>query len=105
MEKAENVYVRASDFGWSDLGTWGSLFDIQSKDHNNNAIIGKRVLTFNSKNCIVHMPKNKLVVMQGLEDFIVVEDENALLICRKEDEQMIREMVNAVKIEIGDKFV
>jgi mannose-1-phosphate guanylyltransferase len=105
MEKANNVYVLASDFGWSDLGTWGSLFDIRNKDENNNAIIGKKVLTFNSKNCIVHMPQDKLVVMQGLDDYIVVEDEDALLICRKEDEQMIREMVNAVKIEIGEKFV
>ncbi|MBN2174538.1 MAG: mannose-1-phosphate guanylyltransferase [Bacteroidales bacterium] len=105
MEKAQNVYVLASDFGWSDLGTWGSLFDIRNKDDNNNAIVGRNVLTFNSKNCIVHVPKDKLIVLQGLNDFIVAEDEGALLICRKEDEQMIREMVNAVKIEIGEKFV
>jgi len=105
MEKADNVYVLASDFGWSDLGTWVSLFDIRQKDDNNNAIVGKNVLTFDSKNCIVNMPKDKLVVMQGLDDFIVVEDEGILLLCRKKDEQNIREIVNKIKIEKGDRFV
>jgi len=105
MEKADNVYVLASDFGWSDLGTWGSLFDIRQKDKNNNAIVGKNVMAFNSKECIVNMPEDKLVVLQGLCDYIVVEDEGVLLICKKEDEQNIREVVNAVKVEKGERFV
>ena len=105
MEKATNVYVLASDFGWSDLGTWGSLYDIRSKDENKNAIVGKNVLTYDTKGCIVNMPKDKLVVLQGLEDYIVVEDEDALLICKKEDEQQIREIVNDVKVNKGEKFV
>ncbi len=105
MEKAENVYVLESDFGWSDLGTWGSLFDIRNKDDHRNAIVGKNVLTFDTRNCIVNMPKDKLVVLQGLDDYIVVEDDNVLLVCRKKDEQYIREIVNTVKIEKGDQFV
>ncbi|MEZ5084608.1 MAG: mannose-1-phosphate guanylyltransferase, partial [Bacteroidales bacterium] len=105
MEKAQNVYVLASEFGWSDLGTWGSLFDIRNKDDNKNAVVGKNVLTFNSNNCIVNMPNDKLVVLQGLDDFIVVEEDNILLICRKEDEQNIRDIVNTVKLEKGDQFV
>lgn len=105
MEKADNVYVLASDFGWSDLGTWGSLFDIRKKDENNNAIVGKNVISFGSKNCIVNMPKEKLVVLQGLDNYIVVEDDGILLVCRKEDEQHIRDIVNTVKIEKGDRFV
>ena len=105
MEKADNVYVLASDFGWSDLGTWGSLFDTRSKDQNNNAIVGNNVMTFNTTNCIVNMPKDKLVVLQGLDDYIVVEDDGILLVCRKPDEQNIREIVNAVKLEKGEKFV
>jgi mannose-1-phosphate guanylyltransferase len=105
MEKAENVYVFESDFGWSDLGTWGSLFDIREKDENKNAIMGKNVLTFDTKNCIVNMPKDKLVVLQGLDDYIVVEDDGVLLVCRKKDEQNIREIVNTVKLEKGDQFV
>jgi mannose-1-phosphate guanylyltransferase len=105
MEKADNVYVLASDFGWSDLGTWGSLFDTRSKDQNNNAIVGNNVMTFNTTNCIVNMPKDKLVVLQGLDDYIVVEDDGILLVCRKPDEQNIREIVNAVKLEKGEEFV
>lgn len=105
MEKAENVYVLASDFGWSDLGTWGSLYDIRSKDENQNAIVGKNVLTYNTRNCIVNMPKDKLVVLQGLDDYIVVEDEDILLVCRKEDEQELRHIVNDVKVNKGEKFV
>lgn len=105
MEKAENVFVLASDFGWSDLGTWGSLYDIREKDDHKNAILGKNVLTFDSNNCIVNVPDEKLVVLQGLNDYIVVEDEGVLLVCKKKDEQNIRDIVNTVKIEKGDKYV
>lgn len=105
MEKASNVYTLPSDFGWSDLGTWGSLFDIRSKDVDGNAISGNNVMTYQAKNNIIHMPKGKLAVIEGLEDFIVVEEENILLICKKEDEQQIRQIVNDVKIEKGENFV
>lgn len=105
MEKAGNVYVLASDFGWSDLGTWGSLYEIREKDTHGNAVIGKNVMVYDSNNCIVTVPHDKLVVIQGLEDYIVVEDENHLLICKKQDEQKIREIVNTIKIEKGEKFV
>ncbi len=105
MEKAENVYVLSSDFGWSDLGTWGSLHDTYSKNEDGNAVIGSNVMFYDSKNCIVNMPNEKLVVMQGLEDYIVVEADNILLICKKQDEQQIRQFVNDVKVEKGDEFV
>ncbi len=105
MEKAKNVHVLASDFGWSDLGTWGSLYDIRAKDDSNNAVVGDNVMTFDTKNCIVNMPKEKLVVLQGLDDYIVVDNDDILLVCRKTDEQNIRDIVNAVKLEKGDKFV
>lgn len=105
MEKAENVYVRSSIIGWSDLGTWGSLYEHIKQDDNKNAIVGKNVLAYDSKNCIVNVPKDKLVVMQGLDDYIVVESDGILLICKKEDEQQIRTFVNDVKVGKGDKFV
>ncbi|MCF8235359.1 MAG: mannose-1-phosphate guanylyltransferase [Bacteroidales bacterium] len=105
MEKATNVYVLASDFGWSDLGTWGSLYDIRQKNEQGNSIVGQNVLTYDTKNCIVNMPKDKLVVLQGLEGYIVVEDEGTLLICRKEDEQKIRQIVNDVRVNKGEKYV
>jgi len=105
MEKANNVYVLAVDFGWSDLGTWGSLYAIREKDENSNAIVGENVMTYDTKNCIVNVPDKKLVVLQGLDNYIVVEENNTLLVCRKEDEQQIRQFVADVKIEKGDKFI
>jgi mannose-1-phosphate guanylyltransferase len=105
MEKAENVYVRSSIIGWSDLGTWGSLYDHIKQDDHQNAVVGKNVMLYDSKNCIVNVPKDKLVVMQGLEDYIVVESDGILLICKKEDEQQIRTFVNDVKVAKGEKFI
>ncbi|MCK4406301.1 MAG: NTP transferase domain-containing protein [Bacteroidales bacterium] len=105
MEKADNVYVLASDFGWSDLGTWGSLFDIRKKNEQRNSVVGNKVMMYDTKNCIVNMPKDKLVVLQGLDDYIVVENDDILLICKKSDEQQIRQFVDDVKTTKGDKFV
>ena len=105
MEKANNVHVLVSDFGWSDLGTWGSLYNHIEKDNHGNAIVGRKVLTYDSKECIINVPENKLVVLQGLEGYIVVESDNTLLICKKEDEQQIRHFVNDVRIKYGDRFL
>jgi len=105
MEKAENVYVLSSEFGWSDLGTWGSLYEHLLKDEDGNAVVGRNVMMYDSKNCIVNMPKDKVVVIDGLENFIVAEDSGILLICRKEHEQNIRQFVTDVSIEKGEKYV
>ena len=105
MEKADNVYVLRSDFGWSDLGTWGSLYENRQKNEQGNAVVGKNVVMYDSRNCVVNMPNDKLVVLQGLEDYIVVESGKVLLICRKQDEQQIRQFVNDVRIEKGEHFV
>jgi len=105
MEKADNVHVIAADFGWSDLGTYGSLYEHIKHDANENAVVGKNVMMYESKNCMVNVPKDKLVVLQGLEGYIVVESEGVLLVCRKQDEQQIRQFVNDVKLNKGEKFV
>ncbi|MGE0567778.1 MAG: mannose-1-phosphate guanylyltransferase [Bacteroidia bacterium] len=105
MEKAPNVYVRSSIIGWSDLGTWGSLYEHLKHDKQGNATIGKNIMMYDSKNCIVQMPKDKLVVLQGLEDYIIVESDDTLLICKKADEQLIRNFVNDVKVKKGEKYV
>ena len=105
LEKAKNVYVRSSIIGWSDLGTYGSLYTHIKHDKGNNALVGKNIIQYGCNNCIVHVPKDKLVVMQGLEDFIVVESDGVLMICKKQDEQQIRNFVNDVKVQKGDKFV
>jgi mannose-1-phosphate guanylyltransferase len=105
MEKAQNVFVIPSDFGWSDLGTWGSLYENSTKDNLGNVIVGKNVLTYNSSNCIINVPKDKLVLVQGLDDFIVVESDRILLICKKQDEQEIKQIVSDVKVKMGEDFV
>ncbi|PKQ64405.1 mannose-1-phosphate guanylyltransferase [Labilibaculum filiforme] len=91
MEKADNIYVQPADFGWSDLGTWGSLWEKRERNQQGNTVVGEKVHVFESSNCIVNMPKDKKVVIQGLQDFIVVEDNDVLLICKKEEEQRIKE--------------
>ena len=97
MEKSDNVYVYPADFGWSDLGTWGSLYTHLDLDENKNAIQGKEVMLYDCSENIVKFADNKLVVMQGLHGYIVVENEGTLLICKKEDEQQIKQFVTDVK--------
>lgn len=105
MEKARNVYVLCSDFGWSDVETWGSLYDNSRKDSSGNAVRGQNVMLYGTKNCIVNMPDEKLVVLHGLEGYIIVESEGTLLVCRKEDEQQIRQFVNDVRMNKGEDYV
>lgn len=105
MEKADNVYVHSADFGWSDLGTWKSLYDIKEKDLDGNALTGNNVMLYDTKNCIINLPDEKLVVIQGLDNYIVVEDDNALLICHKDEEQQIRQFVTDIKINKGEDFI
>lgn len=105
MEKAENVYVISADFGWSDLGTWGSLYDHLKKDNKGNSVTGNNVLLYDSSNCIINTSKDKLVVLQGLNDYIVVESNDSILICKREDEQKIRQFVNDIQIHKGESYI
>lgn len=105
MEKADNVFVLCSDFGWSDLGTWGSLYENSGKDPFGNVVRGANAMLYGAKNCIVNIPGEKLVVIQGLDGYIVVESEGTLLVCRKEDEQQIRQFVNDVRMNKGEEYV
>ena len=104
MEKAENVYVLPVEFGWNDLGTWGSLYDKLNKDNNQNATVGGNVIYRNSKNNIVQTQSKKKVVIQGLENYIVVEKDDVLLICPKNQEQDIKEITSVAKTEFGDEY-
>lgn len=106
MEKADNVFVMPANFGWSDLGTWGSLYTVHEKDYVGNAVIGsENVMMYDSSNCMVHMPEGKLVIIQGLDGYIVVESEGVLLICQRSEEQQIKQIVADVKIKRGEKFI
>ena len=105
MEKAENVFVIPASFGWSDLGTWNSAWENMGKDYFGNAVVGKKVMAVDAKNCVVHVPDNKLVLLQGLDDFIVVDTKDVLMICQKNKEQEIKEYVAEVKRNMGDKYL
>ncbi len=98
MEKADNVYVLTADFGWSDLGTWGSLYENHPWDKNGNAVSGTKIFLYETEGCIVNFPKEKVAVIQGLKDYIVVESQKTLLICKKDDEQQIRQFVADVML-------
>jgi mannose-1-phosphate guanylyltransferase len=105
MEKADNVYIIPSSFGWSDLGTWNSAFENMPKDYFDNAVSGNHVIVFDSNKNMIHAEKNKLVLLQGLEDFIVVDTKDVLLICKKDKEQEIKEYVAEVKRNKGEKYL
>jgi mannose-1-phosphate guanylyltransferase len=105
MEKAKNVYVLCTNFGWSDLGTWGSMYEHSGKDASSNHIKGNNVLTYDTKNCIINISNDKCVVIQGLSDYILVDSNDILLICKMKDEQLIKQFVNDVKLKMGDEYL
>ena len=106
MEKADNVYVLPSEFGWSDLGTWASIYQLAEKDYVGNVVIpSEKVIMYDSSNCMVNVPGEKLVVLQGLHDYIVVESNNTLLICPRDQEQNVKQVVADVKAKFGAKYI
>lgn len=105
MEKAENVYVSLGDFGWSDLGTWSSLYDLSEKDENNNVTVKGESLTYNSSNNIVVLPEGKLAIIEGLNNYLIAESDNVLIICNKDDEQGFRKYVSDTQQKFGEKYI
>lgn len=105
MEKADNVYIIPSSFGWSDLGTWASAYDNLEKDYLENAVAGNNVIVIDATKNMVHADNKKLLLLQGLDDFIVVDTPDVLLICKKDKEQEIKEYVAEVKRNKGDKYL
>jgi mannose-1-phosphate guanylyltransferase len=98
MEKADNVYTIPGTFAWSDLGAWGALYDEMPKDESGNAIQGKNVITLDVNNCLIRTNNpEKLVILRGLDDFIVVDDGNALLVFPKSKEQEIKQITSILK--------
>ena len=104
MEKASNVYVLCSDFGWTDLGTWGSLYEMSPKDENQNVTLKCQTAFYESEDNIVVLLKDKLAVIQDLKGYIVAESDNVLLICKMEEEQSIGQFVNDMNIKFDGKF-
>lgn len=105
MEKADNVYIIPASFGWSDLGTWASAYENLEKDYLENAVAGSNVIIIDATKNMVHADNKKLVLLQGLDDFIVVDTKDVLLICKKDKEQEIKEYVAEVRRNKGDKYL
>ncbi|MBO5172639.1 MAG: mannose-1-phosphate guanylyltransferase [Bacteroidaceae bacterium] len=91
LEKSEEIYCFPASFGWSDLGTWGSLRENVSRDNNGNAVIGDNVQTYETRDCVIHCSEERRVVVQGLDGYIVAEKDNTLLICKLSEEQRIKQ--------------
>lgn len=105
MEKADNVYVRCADFGWSDVGTWGSVYQHSRKDRYANAKPEKGCYTYDTRSCIVSLPKDKVAVISGLKEYIVVDTDDVLMICPRSEEQNIKKYIDEVKYNEGDKHI
>ena len=105
MEKANNVYLIPSSFGWSDLGTWNSAYENMEKDYLGNAVSGDNVMVIDATRCMIHSKNDKLYLLQGMDDYIMVDTDDVLMICKKEKEQEIKEYVAEVKRNKGEKFL
>ena len=105
MEKADNVFVIPSSFGWSDLGTWNSAYDNLDKDYLGNAVASENVIVIDATKCMVSAAHDKLVLIQGIDDCIIVDTKDVLMICKKEKEQAIKEYVAEVKRNKGDRYL
>ena len=105
MEKADNVYVMGTDIGWSDLGTWSSLYEHSSVDKNKNSVIRGDVFSYGTHGNLFNITPGKIAVIQGLKDYIVVDSDNVLLIVKKEEEQNIKQYLEDVKNSTKEKFL
>ncbi len=105
MEKAENAYVRCGDFGWSDVGTWGSIYQHARKDRYANAKPKEGCYTYDTRSCIISTPEGKISIINGLKDYIVVDTDDVLMICPRSDEQNIKKYIDEVKYNTGEKHI
>ena len=106
LEHSEDVYVMKCDFGWADLGTWHAVYECMSKVEGDNVVVDSEVVLEDSRNNVIKLPKGRLAVINGLDGYIVAEEDNVLLICKKGDSSaLVRKYVNEVQIKYGDEFV
>lgn len=105
LEKKDGVDVMFSHFGWSDIGSWEALYDALPKNQAGNVVVAQQALLYDCKDCIVKLPAGKVAVVQGLDDYMIIEEGNVLVICKKDDESAIRKFVNDVQMNVGEDFV
>ena len=105
LENNDVTDVMMAHFGWSDIGTWNAIYKMMPKNEDENVLLTENSLLYDCNKCLVKAEKGKLVVVQGLDDYLIVDDNNTLVICRKDDEKAIRKFVNDIKVSLGDDFV
>jgi len=105
LEKADNVDVMLCHFGWADLGTWEAVHDALPQSDMGNVVIDSKSLLYDCKDCIIKLPDGHVAVVQGLEDYVVVEEGNVLVICKKGDQTNIRKFVNDAQLNLGEEYV
>jgi len=105
MEKADNVYVKCTDIGWSDLGTWSSLYEHSEHDKKGNSVLQGNIFSYDNKNNVISISPGKVAVIQGLKDYIVVETGDVLLIVKKDEEQNIKNYLEDVKNQTGEEYL
>ena len=105
MEKADNVYVRCGDFGWSDVGTWGSLYQHARKDRYANAKPAEGCYAYDTRSSIISLPAGKVAVVSGLKEYIVGDTDDVLMICPRSEEQNIKKYIDEVKFHTGDRYI
>ena len=105
LEKTDGVDVMLCRFGWSDIGTWEALYDALPKNPLGNVVVAPQAMLYDCKDCIVKLPAGKVAVVQGLDDYMIIEEGNVLVICKKDDQSAIRKFVNDVQMNVGEDFV
>ena len=106
LEKSDNVCMMKCNFGWADLGTWHSIYEAMNKGEGDNVVIDSDVMLDNAHNNVIKLPADRFAVISGLDGFIVAEEDNVLLICRKEDSSgNIRRLVNDIQIKKGERYI
>jgi mannose-1-phosphate guanylyltransferase len=105
MEKADNVYVKCTDIGWSDLGTWTSLYEHTPVDNKKNAVVRGNVFSYDNHGNIINIAPGKVAVLQGLKDYIIVDSDDVLLVVKKSEEQNIKQYLEDVKKSTNDKYL
>jgi mannose-1-phosphate guanylyltransferase len=106
LEQSEGVYVMKCDFGWADLGTWHGIYEAMRKTDDDNVVIDSEVILEDCSDNVIKLPKGRLGVINGLEGYIVAEQDNVLLICKKGDSSaLVRKYVSEVQIKYGEEFV
>ena len=106
LEHSEDIYVMKCDFGWADLGTWHAVYECMSKVEGDNVVVDSEVVLEDARNNVIKLPKGRLAVINGLDGYIVAEEDNVLLICKKGDSSaLVRKYVSEVQIKYGDEFV